>query len=389
MSVAWVVYALVLLCFSGSTFARWALEREAVVVNDDSYCFISFGCWGGHNRRTQAEVAAAMGSAAELCNASFILAAGDNFYLRGVKSVDDPRFKETFEDVYTHPAVRHVPWLLAMGNHDYRGNIFAQVNYTGRSERWYMPNTYYSKVIGKSLLLVVIDCTLLERCQLNRKGSPRCWDNDRQKEWLRETLVRYKNHPTLRFRIVMGHYPLFANGPHVNQPWLISLLTPLFDDNCVDMYIHADNHYLQLSRVKGVFYFNSGGGGGYMLHKRTDKGYKRNPASVFEVIGNGLGLHRVRGDDLETQILDTHGRVLHTFNIHSRCSKKLAVESTSGEETPEPSNQHDVTTPTPDEYYGSGLIKHLWLIFVLLTALTIKLLWGRRRRARSQSYSST
>ena len=37
------------------------------------------------------------------------------------------------------------------GNHDYKGDASAQVKYTKRSERWYMPKFYYSDVSGNSL----------------------------------------------------------------------------------------------------------------------------------------------------------------------------------------------------------------------------------------------
>jgi len=48
------------------------------------------------------------------------------------------------------------------------------------------------------------------------------------------------------------------------------------------LYINADNHYLQVARKDGRYFFNSGGGAGYLPHKRTDKGYSRDPHTTFE-----------------------------------------------------------------------------------------------------------
>ena len=69
---------------------------------------------------------------------------GDNFYKVGVKSVDDKRFKETFEDVYRAKSLMN-RWYILAGNHDHHGNVWAQIEYTQRSSRWYFPHFYYTE----------------------------------------------------------------------------------------------------------------------------------------------------------------------------------------------------------------------------------------------------
>src|SRR5262249_47565903 len=44
-----------------------------------------------------------------------------------------------------------------------------------------------------------------------------------------------------------------------------------------------------------TLYVNSGGGGGYLPHKRSDKGYALSPRSVFEDMAYGVFLHCVAG----------------------------------------------------------------------------------------------
>ncbi len=43
------------------------------------------------------QVAVQMGKRAEKIGSQFTISVGDNFYGTGVKDVDDPRFKETYE----------------------------------------------------------------------------------------------------------------------------------------------------------------------------------------------------------------------------------------------------------------------------------------------------
>ena len=64
--------------------------------------FLLFGDWGGkpvapYYTPAEKSVAAVMADKANEMKSQFTVALGDNFYFYGVKDVDDPRFKETFE----------------------------------------------------------------------------------------------------------------------------------------------------------------------------------------------------------------------------------------------------------------------------------------------------
>jgi hypothetical protein len=65
---------------------------------------------------------------------------------RGVKSIDDSKFKTHFEEPYA--LLGPFPFWMAPGNHDHRhsGSVDAQVAYgrSGRSQRWRMPAAYYA-----------------------------------------------------------------------------------------------------------------------------------------------------------------------------------------------------------------------------------------------------
>ena len=56
-------------------------------------------------------------------NPEFVIAIGDNFYSKGVKSTSDPQFEQKFEQTFTAPSL-NVSWYVASGNHDYYGATF-------------------------------------------------------------------------------------------------------------------------------------------------------------------------------------------------------------------------------------------------------------------------
>ena len=76
-----------------------ALSRKS---DDQTLNFLVLGDWGGqpdppYTTEAETSIAAVMGSVAASENSQFTLALGDNFYDRGVKDVNDPRFNYTFE----------------------------------------------------------------------------------------------------------------------------------------------------------------------------------------------------------------------------------------------------------------------------------------------------
>src|SRR3989337_1092365 len=96
---------------------------------------------------------------------SFVISTGDNFYPSGVADVNDSQWIYSFENVYDAPSLQ-CRWMVVLGNHDYTADPDAQVNYTFKSDRWFMPARYYdtSIAIGKdSMLLVFLDTEPMER----------------------------------------------------------------------------------------------------------------------------------------------------------------------------------------------------------------------------------
>lgn len=123
------------------------VPRFEVPVRDSSrrgIQFIGVGDWGSGGKG-QRLIAEAMAKKAERDSVWFVLVLGDNFYEEGVESVQDEQWKTKFEEMYWQPSLQ-IPFYAVLGNHDYRTNPQAQVEYTIHSSRWRMPKRYYSFV---------------------------------------------------------------------------------------------------------------------------------------------------------------------------------------------------------------------------------------------------
>jgi hypothetical protein len=126
---------------------HFASRVEPIKAEADGFSFVTLGDWGcGQGNARQRRVAHTLARFAEQHNVRFIISTGDNFYPRGVDSVEDPQWRTTFENVYQASALQ-CRWYICGGNHDDYSNLTAQLRYTRQSARWWYPNFYYTESI--------------------------------------------------------------------------------------------------------------------------------------------------------------------------------------------------------------------------------------------------
>lgn len=216
----------------------------------------------------------------------FVTLLGDNFYTWGVKTVDDPQFVDKFEAVYKEIPLR---FYTILGNHDYYGNIEAQIAYTQRSPKWVMPARYFRMEQG-DVELFGLDTQNFDPPQL---------------KWLDERLKASK----ATWKIVFGHHPIRSYGRHGDTSELVDDLLPLLEKRGVQFYLSGHEHDQQVLELGAITHVVSGGGGTSL--RETSKG----PQSVYARSTHGFGYLLIQGDLARLAMLDADGKPLYEKSV--------------------------------------------------------------------------
>jgi acid phosphatase len=270
--------------------------------------FLVVGDWGRYGGLKQRDIARQMGREAAAIGSRFVLSVGDNFYETGVASVDDPHFQASFEQVYDARSLQ-TPWYIALGNHDYKGNVEAQVAYSGKSTRWHMPARYFtqSRMLpdGEALDLFFLDtCPFVARYRgtdVRIEGQ----DSRAQLAWLEAALAK----STARWKLAVGHHPVFSGGrDHGSTPELIRDVKPLLERFGVHAYFFGHDHDLQHIVVNGVSYIGCGAGSDSRPTSKID-------GSRFAGDRPGFFSGRFSADALRFSFIDYSGETLYRAEV--------------------------------------------------------------------------
>jgi len=261
----------------------------------------------------QKPIAELMGRMAETIDIEFVVAAGDVHHFEGVRSVDDPLWMTNYELIYSHPDLM-LPWYPILGNHEYRGNTQAVVDYSKVSARWDMPDKYYTQVMeedGATIRLVMIDTSpLLDKYREDTEKYPDAGkqDMDRQLAWIDSVLTA----ATEDWVLVVGHHPIYAYTDKSEsertdmQKRVDSILRK---HGNVDMYLCGHIHNFQHIRKKGSdtdYVVNSSGSLSRQNVEPVD-------GTVFCSGEPGYSLITVDKKELCLHMVDKNGNIIHTI----------------------------------------------------------------------------
>lgn len=268
---------------------------------EDEVRLAAFGDWGVHNWNQYAVMRALDHAAAQVGGFHGGLLLGDNFYPSGVSGLSDPKWAAYFAELYDTTHLGALPWYAVLGNHDYGGDVEAQIRYTQRSGgRWNMPAHYYRRDFGPAAgdgppLLTVL--------AIDTDASFDGWEA--QVAWLEAQLLSLAQ--AAQPVVVIGHHTILSYGPHGRTEHVAARIEPLLQRHRVAAYLCGHDHCLQVNEDRGVLYAVLGGGGADL------RGVSTGPASRITVNDYGFGLLRVSRRQLVLEVRGTSGEVLDSL----------------------------------------------------------------------------
>ena len=259
----------------------------------------------------QKPIAELMGRIAENVDIECVIAAGDVHHFEGVRSVNDPLWMTNYELIYNHPELM-IPWYAILGNHEYRGNPQAVIDYTNISGRWNMPARYYTFVLendGITIRMVMVDTApLIDKYRKDSQKYPDACKQDinQQLNWIDSVLTSAKED----WVIVVGHHPIFAETGKDDSERLDlqkRLDSVLRKHANVDMYLCGHIHNFQYIRPKDSkidYVFNTSGS----LSRKV----KPIEGTQFCSDESGFSLITADKKELKLHMINKTGKVIYT-----------------------------------------------------------------------------
>lgn len=260
-----------------------------------------------------------------------LLMLGDSWYGDLAGGANSPRWLDQFERMYPEESFPG-PVYSVLGNHDYQmlppdvNKLEAELEYartgrglSGRPTRWTLPSRWYTFDFPKRSPLIhfiVLDSNMPKADGIWQHGHDftlKPAEQVEQLEWLKAQLAMPRSAP---FLAVLGHHPVYSNGPHGDHPVLIRDWDPLFQRYKVDLYMAGHDHDLQHLEFDGhpTTHFLSGAGGADLYVLKID-GLDRGPYAQ-EV--HGFSHLAVTKSAMELRHLDSDGRFLYGISKTSR-----------------------------------------------------------------------
>lgn len=298
------------LCLVGVSMVAFA-QPEVWKTLEKPLNFLLANDLGRNGYYDQKPIAELMGNLAEEVGIECVVAAGDVHHFEGVRSVNDPLWMTNYELIYKHPELM-LPWYAILGNHEYRSNTQAPIDYTQVSARWNMPDRYYTKVVendGVTVRLVMIDTSpLMDKYREDTEKYPDACKQDINKQlaWMDSVLTSAKEDWVL----VVGHHPIYAETSKEDSERLDlqkRVDTILRKHANVDMYLCGHIHNFQHIRVPGSHL-------DYVVNTSGSLSRKVKPIEGTQFCSSETGFSLITADKqvLNLHLINKDGKVLYT-----------------------------------------------------------------------------
>ena len=245
------------------------------------------GDWGRDGNENQKVCAAGMAAVAESLRAEAgnvtgvgqgvhaVISTGDNFYPDGIPTLRNvSAFQKSFTEVYDAVSIADLTWHTVMGNHDYHGDVEAQVSETlakeamvGQKSRWDAMRGGYREFDAAGNVSVSVGAgtgkegAVLGVCFIDTnpwvhhyREKPNKYNfsgvkvvGESWKTWEAAELAALEKclrESKATWRIVVGHHPIVSYGSHGSQPELAEV-REIIERMGAAVYFNGHDHNLQ------------------------------------------------------------------------------------------------------------------------------------------------
>jgi acid phosphatase len=203
-------------------------------LNVEKFGIVALGDVGHQGTALESTTMAVQTKFASTASTGFLL--GDNFYPIGVSSPTDAKFEHIFEGLIAQ-SLPGIPFHVVLGNHDWMGNVDAQIQFSSLNNQWIMPSRFYRR---RFVTRSAITCVwFLDTEKVRRREA------QDQLSWLESTL---STDSSCSWRIVVGHHPVFDSGFYSDDIRMLLDVLPIMERYGVDMYISGHEHQSRVYR---------------------------------------------------------------------------------------------------------------------------------------------
>ena len=180
-----------------------------------------------------------------------------------------------------------------------------------------MPARYYSKKVyvdddtTQQALIVFLDTSpFISQYYTSKdhKDNIAGQDTTEQKRWVEKVLSDPS--PNIKWRIVVGHHPLYTGGKRITSidtKEMNTAFRAIFEKYKVDAYICGHEHNLQYIKPAGkTHYFITGSG------SELTPTIKHPDGGKFALSDNGFMCFSLTGDKMIVQIVNKDGHILYS-----------------------------------------------------------------------------
>ncbi|CAF1919775.1 BnaC02g34120D [Brassica napus] len=317
---------LILCIFINGSFSKLERLGHPVTKSDGSLDILVFGDWGRKGGFNQSLVAHQMGIVGEQLDIDFVISVGDNFYDDGLKGDTDPSFEASFSHIYTHPSLQK-QWYSVLGNHDYRGNVSAQLSQvlTQKDWRWFCRRSFVL-CSGMVEFFFVDTNPFVRKYFTDPEDHTYDWSNVLPRKKYISNLLRdldleiKKSRATWKFFV--GHHGIKTAGQHGVTQELVDQLLPILEENKVDLYINGHDHCLQHIGSEGEIQFLTSGGGSKAWRGDIQPWDPKELKLYYD--GQGFMSLHITHSEVKFVFYDISGNVLHQSTL-SKKSKTFGL----------------------------------------------------------------